>query len=416
MNTYEKYKTLKSLYDYVYFGIHLNKVTAITLWNLAGAVEQSIWRSFIRLFCLLDVSQLKQFNEKVFFVMKGRYNRKDHTELLKSVLQRIGYSDEFADAEKWHSKFCFHPFVIFRVYFFIFSVKRSNLTLLEKCVLANDFVYYCNTIKVLNNNKFQNLKKFLCLLDTLEIENLLTQFFKLKGVQTYSLSEGVYFAFKENIPFDVIGYENLTADCKICWGEYSKNELLSIGIPSDKIVVGGYPKDVIQKKLKHNNTFQKCMVLLARDAFRESNMCLLDILSDCSNEQKIFLKLHPRCDLNFYQKYANDHNMEIIAFSKTINECLDQNAFDYAIAVNTTAYYEALMRGIPCFRLDDGRFNLMHGMKDTFGTVEEFNDVYYKYKNRNIDEHQEEIDNVLKYTLGFGIDNYCEIINGVRNR
>lgn len=412
MNTYEKYKALKSIYDYVYFGIHLNKVTAITLWNLAGTIKQSIWKSFIRLFCLLDVSQLKHFNENVFLVMKGRYNRKDHTELLKCVLQRIGYDDEFADAEKWHSTFCFHPFVILRVYFYIFSVKRSNLTLLEKCVLANEFVYYCNTIKALNKYKFQNLKKFLCLLDTLEIENLLTQFFKLKGVQTYSLSEGVYFAFKENIPFDVIGYENLTTDRKICWGDYSKDELVSIDIPSEKIVVGGYPKDVLQKNLKHNNTFKKCIVLLARDAFRESNICLLDILSNCSNEQEIYLKLHPRCELTFYQKYANNHNMEIIPFSKTINECLDQKEFDYSIAVNTTAYYEALMRGIPCFRLDDGQFNLMHGMKDTFGTLEEFYDVYYTYKNINLVEHQQQINNVLKYTLGFGIDNYRKIILG----
>ena len=412
MNTYERYKALKSLYDYVYCGIHVNRVTTITLWNLAGSVNQSIWKSFLRLFCLLDVSQLKKFDEKDFFVMKGRYNRKDHTELLKVVLQRIGYSDEIANAEKWHSIFCFHPVIIFRVYFYIFSVKHSKLTLLEKCVLANEYVYYCNTIKAVKNNKFQNLKKFLCLVDTLEIENLLTQFFNLKGVQTFSLSEGVYFAFKDNIPFDVIGYENLTTNCKICWGEYSKNELLSTGVPSEKIVVGGFPKDVIQTNIKHHNTFKKCMVLLARDAFRESNMCLLNILSDCSNEQEIYLKLHPRCDLNYYQKYANDHNMKIVAFSKTINECLDQKEFDYAIAVNTTAYYEALMRGIPCFRLDDGKFNLMHGMNDTFGTLEEFNDVYNKYKNINLDEHQKQIDNVLKYTIGFGIDNYREIILG----
>lgn len=45
--------------------------------------------------------------------------------------------------------------------------------------------------------------------------------------------------------------------------------------------------------------------------------------------------------------------MDIIADELTVNDCLNKEAFDFAIAVNTTAYYEAYMRGLPCLRYLD---------------------------------------------------------------
>ena len=411
MSVYNRYKFIKSLYNYVYKDVHLNMVVNIMLWSLAASKKQRFWRSFMKIVGNLDVSQLLQFESSEFIVMKGRYVRKDHLELLKNVLDKIGYDGEFANAENWHHKFTFHPLTIVNVYRYVFSIKGSFLSLKEKCVLANELIYYCNTIDSVAKIKFKKVKKFLCLADALEIENLMTQFFQSKGIQTYSLMDGIYFVYKGDVPFDVIQYENLVTDCKLSWGEYSQNELVKYGIAPGKIQIAGYPKFVEQTKLKSNNSYKKCLLLLARDSFRDSNMFLLNILSHYSkNSQEIWIKLHPRCEKAYYQDFASSNNMHIVSSEKTINECLNQKDFDYAISVNTTAYYEALIRGLPCLRLYDGKFNLMYGMEDAFGSLEEFKVAYDKIRNMKKDDYQSMIDETLKYAIGFGLDRYKEII------
>ena len=382
------------------------------VWGLAASNKYSLWKSFARMFGKLDVSQLKQFDSVDILVIKGRYNRKDYSELLSDILSRLGMGNSYVDAEKWHTKISIHPLTVFCTYKFVFLKKDVKLKFREKCLLANEMVYYCNTIDSITKIDFKNVTKFLCVIDTLEVENLLTQYFKNKGVKTFSLMEGAYFLFKDNPPFDIIQYENLTTDCKLSWGNYSRDELIRFGINPERLKVAGYPKNVKLYKLKPQNQYKKCMLLLARDSFRESNMCLLEILKNYTLDQEIWLKLHPGCDKSHYQDYADTHNMRIIPPEKTVNECLNQNDFDYAISVNTSAYYEALMRGLPCLRLYDGRFNLMCGLQDSFGNVEEYEDVYSRICNLHSEKYQKEIDDMLKYAVGIGIDNYREIILG----
>jgi hypothetical protein len=271
-------------------------------------------------------------------------------------------------------------------------------------------VFYANAISEISKYRFNKVEKFVCLCDSQEIENLLTQFFQTQKVPTYAFMEGIMFVFQGEVPFDCIQYENLTTDTKLSWGNYSRDELVKYGIAPERIKVAGYPKIVDGRKLKKNNTYRKCMALLSRDTFRSSNMCLLEILSNFSNEQEIWLKLHPGCDKSHYEKYASDHNMKIVPTEKTVNECLNQEEFDYAISVNTSAYYEALMRGLPCFRLYDGKFNLMYGLDDTFGSVEDFIAVYEKFAKKPTKEYQLEIDNVLKYAIGYSVDEYKSIL------
>ena len=411
MAIFEKYQELKSNYDFVYKGIHLNKVVTIMLWSLAKHNSSLNIKSFIKLFCHLDTRELKQFSKDDWIITFGRYNRKDHIELFENVLKRLNHPIKYAKPFNWGKKYCFNPELICSSYKFVFSKKYSSIGLSEKLCLANELVFYANAIKEINRYDFNKAKKFMCLCDSQEIENLLTQFFQTRKVPTYAFMEGIMFVFKGEVPFDCIQYENLTTDTKLSWGHFSRDELIKYGIPPERIKVAGYPKYVEGRKLKPNNTFKKCMALLSRDSFRSSNMCLLDILSNYSKEQEIWLKLHPGCDKNHYEKYASDHQMHIVPTEKTVNECLNQDDFDYAISVNTSAYYEALMRGLPCFRLYDGKFNLMFGMDDTFGSVEGYNAVYEKLSKMKNDEYQVMIDKTLKYAIGFGLDNYKEIIS-----
>lgn len=96
--------------------------------------------------------------------------------------------------------------------------------------------------------------------------------------------------------------------------------------------------------------------------------------------------------------------------AKTINDCLNPEAFDWAIAVNTTAYYESLMKGVPCFRFEDDIYQLPYGYEDKFETVGQLSFMIDTLKSKDIDIYQKEIDAMLEYTMGIGINNYKEII------
>lgn len=411
MNIFERYQELKRNFDYVYRGVRLNKVSTIMLWDLAKHSSVLNLKSFAKLFFHLDLRELREFAEDDWVLSFGRYNRKDHIELFENILKRLNRPMKYAKPFNWGKKVCFHPVLIFNTYRFVFKAAACGLTFSEKCCLANDFVFYANAIDEVWKYDFSKTKKFVCLCDSLEIENLLTQFFKIRNVPTYAFTEGIMFIYKGDVPFDSVQYENLTADYKLCWGNYTRDEFKQYGISPERIKVCGYPKFVEGRCVKNNNSFRKCMALLARDSFRSSNMCLLDILSHFSDEQEIWIKLHPRCDKAYYEKYASEHNFRMIPTEKTVNECLNQDDFDYAISVNTSAYYEALMRGLPCLRLYDGKFNLMYGYEDAFGNVDEYNEVYNRINNMNTEDYQKNIDNVLEYAIGWGVDNYQDMMN-----
>ena len=220
------------------------------------------------------------------------------------------------------------------------------------------------------------------------------------------MQEGIYFIFKKNPPVDLIQYENFETDNLMCWGKFSVDEFISYGISPSRLSIAGYPKKVEIKLIKQNNSFKRCMILVARDSFRNTNMALLNILSNYSDEYEFYIKLHPSCDYSFYSNYSDSHNMIIVPKETTVNECLINSVYDFAVAVNTTAYYEALMRGLPCLRFYDGTFDLMAGCNDLFGTDEEFVKQINLIRKLPLSDYQKEVDEILEYAMGVGIDNY----------
>jgi hypothetical protein len=163
--------------------------------------------------------------------------------------------------------------------------------------------------------------------------------------------------------------------------------------------------------MKPMNPFKRCMVLLA-GGMRNTNIQLLKILSLHLSEYSFCLKPHPSSDADyaFYQQYALQNGFGIISKRLAINECLNNMEYDFAIAVCTTTYYEALMRGIPCLRFYDGSFDLMTGYDDVFATDSEFQNKIIEIQGKTIDRYQNEINSILKYAVGIGIDNYKDIL------
>ena len=405
---FDNYVSLKGELNFVYKDIKLNRVIAGSIW--AAANGKNSWKQWIRQAALFlrcyDLSSIVL--DKWLFSTYGLYNRKDHQELYYNVITKLGDNVRSTNALHWSQKFVLHPFTIYKALRFFFS--KSSLNFSSRIGLAAQATFYCNLIDELDKLDFSKVKKYLCMANMLNVENLITQYMKCKNIPTFSLSEGVYFVFKKKQPFDATQYENFETDHLLVYGQYSKDEFVGYGISPDRLVVAGYPKKVETKPMKKDNPYKKCMVLMCRHAYHHSNMALMSILSNYTSEYHICLKLHPGDDFDFYNKYVKEHNMDIIPKALTVNECLNNKDYDFAIAVNTTAYYEALMRGLPCLRFADGTFDIMHGYDDVFSDETSFESKLKSIAMLDSSEYQKEVDYTLRYAMGVGIDNYKAIL------
>lgn len=408
MSEVNNYKSLKSKVDFVYKGIHLNRVMALHLWGLANSQPNNhlILKRIIDIFFSYDPYPMKI--DKPIFSTFGKFDRKDHQQLYYNVMEKLGENVFSFNMLRWKRKIAIHPFIIWKVLCYILPQRR--LSIIKKIKLATDIIFYCNLIEELERIDFSKVKRYLCMYNVLEAENLLTQYMRTKGIPSYSLMEGMYIIHRINPPIDCIQYENFETDNLLSWGQYTKDEFVSFGISPEKIKVAGYPKKVLSCLMRKNNPFRKCVVLLARSSYHHSNVTLLDILRRCSFEYQFFLKPHPISESAFYSRYAETNNMIVIPQNRTMDDCLVNEKFDFAIAVNTTVYYEALMHGIPCLRFTDGTFEPMAGYDDVFATKDEFETKLKNIKKIDQQEYQQAVNKILAYTMGIGIDKYAEIL------
>ena len=210
---------------------------------------------------------------------------------------------------------------------------------------------------------------------------------------------------------DDLSRKGFTIKCRSQIEKYFWLLFISTGISKSRFCLAGYPKDVEKLKMKDNKSINRIMVMLARDSFRNSNNQLIGILSKFSDKYEFNLKLHPSCDYNYYSNLAKTCNMGIISQDKTIGQCLNNTLYDLSIAVNTTAYYDSLIKGVPCLRYSDGTFDLMCGLdQDYFSSADEFEKSISFLLGLTAKEYQKKVDDILKYAIGLGIDNYSMIL------
>lgn len=391
MSNFKQYKDLKDKLDIKYNGICLNRVHAVEIYNFVNGSKQNSFIGNIKLilkFCFfsLDTSCFKLLCGSSILSTYGTSKRNDHEELYRNVVKQLGSTVTTHYISTWKYKLQFKPILTCEIFRAVFkALSKSDITYIEKMRISSYFVFYCKIDDSLHKLDFSNVEKYLSMFNVLRIENLITQHMKLRGIPTYSLQEGIYFVHKNDIPIDSIQYENMETDHLLSWGQYSINEFCSYGINPSRFLLAGYPKDVICENLDPNNNFYTCMILLARVSYQESNLKLLNILKEYKNEFKFCIKLHPSCDFVFYKKIADKYNMEIIPLETTISQSLKRGLYDFCIAVNTTVYYESLMRGIPCLRYYDGSFDLMFGYeKDVFETSSDYERTIKNIKGHDI--------------------------------
>lgn len=411
MDEFRRYKDLKDKCDFVYKGIHLNSAAAATIWAIANNRNSLVLRSLARAFRVF-VIPTDEDNCSIF-ALYGRYNRRDYIEVFNSIIGKLDGKIHTCYITACKAKLYFSISNIILVSkHFLFNNTFKDIPLKYKLILISEIIEYCNFIDYYEKNKSDAVEKFVSMCSCHDYGNILSQYYHRKGVTTYSLLEGAGFIQRPCKTADCLSYENFYSDKLLVWSNLTFQEYKGWGISANNLVIAGCPKELSCVGMKSNNKYEKCMLILARESFRKSNVALLDILIKSNHKFDISLKLHPGSDFSFYGEYANKHGMRIISKDQTINESLSNELFDFSIAVNTTAYYDALAKGVPCLRYVDNTFQTVGGYEDKFSNIEEFEEKLKLLSEMKVEEYQTIVNKIIKNDLGAGIDNYRDIIQG----
>lgn len=392
----------------------MNRVMIFEMYNLANGWDIGTPNKWLRLALhTYDLSKLKfESNNKILSTF-GQQNRRDHKEVYDYVVETLGDKVSYNDLNQLPRIRKIRPLVILHVLFAsMWGLRNCNdLNIRQKLRLSLCACVYCNALLDLEKLSLTGVKKYLSMYHVDQLENMITQYMKLKQIPTYSLCEGVYLVDKENQTLDAVNYTNFETDCLLVWGQYVIDSFAKEGINQNRMVIGGYPHHVNLKQMKVENSFKKCVVMLARKDFIEADIRLLQILSQYSQKYDFYLKTHPNLNYQMIADYAHTHGMKMVPQNMTINECMSSTNFDWAIAVNTTAYYEALMRGIPCLRYKDESYKLLPGCDDDFSNEYELDErVQSVLSKLGSGLYQKDVDEKLEYVMGVNINNYKEIL------
>ena len=410
MTDFDRFKELYKVLEYSFEGIELNKVVAGYIWDSANGKKVFSWRHLIKFMFAYDVNYIKMPNENGFIATFLEGWRKEFYAMFCNIVDRLSISPTVTELYKLKNKkkIRFHPFIVIKIHKKVFSqLKHTNVSLWDKLGWASEYIFWCNTILELKKLNASNIKKYMCMCHVIGFENLLTQFFQQRGVETYSLQEGIYMVYKKNIVMGSIAYEVFSTDHLLCWGQYTKDEYVAYGISPSRISVAGYPNKVLVKAVRQNNKYRKVLVLLAGPIFGDVNMKLLNMLERLRKDFDVTLKSHPSNYVDM-KEYAETHGFKIVLKAQSVNECLSTGFYDFTIAVNTTSYYESWMAGIPSFRYLDNRFDEFYGFDDFFTDESELIALINNY--RSYPKSQDDIEQMLNYSIGIGVDNYNSII------
>lgn len=395
---------------YKFEGVELSHVNLHKFQKMFEGKSNLPVRHLFVLLLAYDVKKLKLPSNNGFFSTFMEGWREDHYNLYKTVINKFSIRPAVNELYDLKKRFSFHPIICLKVGYSVLSkLKKHDISFVKKLHFVSEYVFLCNTILELDKLDFSNVDKYLCMCHVLGLENLLTQYLRKKGIATYSLQEGIYFIFRKNQVKGKIAYENFTTDHLLCWGQYTKDEYISYGIEPDRIDVAGYPKRCTEISLKAENSYRSCLVMLAGPLLGDVNHNLFLMLDSIKSNIEITLKPHP-ANYNEMKAYAHKHSFKIVEKSQSLASCFTSGKYDFSIAVNTTAYYESWMAGVPSIRYNDDRFDNFYGFDDFFSTKEELNSLLNRY--RTSQKTDGEVREMLKYAIGFGIDNYDNIING----
>jgi hypothetical protein len=368
-----------------------------------------------KLLFIPNFEKLPAINAKTFFTFPA-LRRKDCLEIWNYVLDQT------------ENKFAFRLSGLGKKFRFSYdrlskairiTKQISELNFSGKVYLTAAIYNHLLMIDDLEKNMKASIEKYVSFSCVMGIEHLMTQYFKKRGVPTYNLQHGVTFIYEKNL-VDELEYHNIISDYHLAWGSYTRDELLKNGFAQDQVLTAGYPRKKLGIALKAPKG-KNCLVFLSRKDFNAANLELLEKLAafqDITKEDFHFrFKLHPSLNEQEYKeiirKDYKNANFSVVCGNNTLQEILSGSDVDFCIVVNSTAYYECYMFGIPTLRFVHAQFDMSHPLnQDSFTDAKDFQDLLQKLYG-DFDQHfvSEHIYQELDYVLGLTNNEYAQILS-----
>lgn len=416
---FKDYEKIKKLFNFKHKNVYYNKILTpefIKIVYFEDLFSKMTFYDFFKIFfSQICFKQIKESFEVNDILVTNANDRNDTLELISSCLGSIKKYGHVRLSSLNRFTALNHNFKdIYECFAFFFSKENSEYSFKIKLYLAVSTMSYINAYKSLFNlmaNVNLTDKKYVAFNSAYDLESLITQYFKSRGVKTYHLSHGLSY-IKYNIfqPFDCVTGENINADTILVWGESSESDLLTNypkTVKNKSIIVAGnakYPLKLISLK----NKFKNCIVFLARNIYDKENLELLKLIGKVSINTGIqfSVKCHPFSDENAIKIIANKYNLELLPKALTITELLNCNKYDFSICYNTTVYYEAMYYDMFCFRYVRGENENYIGLNDRFLNEMELEKLIELYRNKDLSEVSKQAEVLLTKTLGYGINKY----------
>lgn len=389
-SNYEKYKELKTLFDFEYRGFNMGQLMGSEIAGQVYSLERfSVVPSIKNSLKYFDLSSfMNEINSKN--IITYTYDRDDYLELCYSYISQLRLKEyKLKIIPKKMGKVTINLVHIYKSLVFFFKLKDLEFKI--KINLLSYLITSKNTIDALLKSTIHLPENYYSFNSSDGVETFITLYYKQKGVNTYSFQHGMYFNFLEPIPVDVINFENFVADKMLCWGRYSVDEMRKFGINKSRLILFGNPKyNQINPYSRSNTTFKRCLVSLSRRQYNEGNYKLLKIVQSIKSDIVFDIKLHPSLDITEYKnKVPSDKNVTLLESSELLSDLFLKD-YDFIITYNTTAHYEGLVSGHLTFGYgyqNDGAI-----LFEEFNNMDKLEDLLIKYN----DENELLIDNRIK--------------------
>lgn len=404
---FNKYKTIKSKYNYTYKGYNLNSLIPGYLGFVFSGetpIGRDVFKEFYTCNQILNMSRV--IEESHSTVISYLINRGDYKDLAYSAKSLYDDSVVINLSELPKEKISFFSITFIKHFWLAFILifsKGIGGSVIEKLFFIALTIRLLNQINKIEAVKFTtSVKRYICFNSAYREEALLTAYFNKRNIETITMQHGIFCDFKLHIPFDIINHENLTAQKLLCWGQSTIDYMDKRGMDRSRFILEGNLKYKDIEIGEVNQKFQRCLVLLGRGNYINTNNRLLEMLTRF-NEQSgdsivFYIKKHPFLMDEEHKQYANiSKNIVFLGREHSVQEVLKSDMVDFSIAVNTTAYYESLALGKPCLRWTEEENEVFFGMDDKFDSEKEFVEKIKSLQEMNQELICSEVKKVIKY-------------------
>lgn len=422
LTPYDKYLRLKASFGFKFRGYDLKYIMAHDFCFYAYG-RADIFNKKTAGCLITTVDVLDEYKEALALpvdLFTSGYYGEDHWALFLDVMKNSSNHRFIKHVYRKKKRICIRNIISSAFQCFIlWHPNGVSLSLLERLYYACKCVYYKNFINELEAQAaFVQCKKYVSYISATTPESILCQFFKKYKVPTYCIQHGVIRAPEDypfSIPLDFINAENFQADYILGWGEYTKTALVKCGFTAKVFLLAGHPRygETDIRLTPSQIMTERCIVCLARDAYKKENFELLFIASQIQREGiKIYIKLHPRSSLKTYQKFLEQYHLEMIDIQTSLAKSISDVNPDFVVVYNSTVYYEYYLYGIPAFRYGLNENDIPLGLEeDRFFTCAELLQKIDLVKNMDRDVYLKKIRDSIGKVIEYGTDNYKEIFS-----